>query len=152
MVSISLPPLIFPTILHIKLQSWKRAIDILWTVQESNNMSDKTIKGLQLGDIMVTNCQSLDVLFDLLPIIEESFIKWKFLHIIIYSPQQTMEWRAPVLWRTQGRWSSTSGSEGGGAGGEAVSWPSVEVSVILLYRWVGTKRVLECRGTEKIWE
>ena len=47
----------------------------MWTEQESNNMSDKTIKGLQLGDIIVTNCQSLDVLFDLLPIIEESFIK-----------------------------------------------------------------------------
>ena len=62
-VSVSLPHLLFPTILHIKLQSWKRAIDILWTVQESNNMSDKTIKGLQLGDIMVTNCQSLDVLY-----------------------------------------------------------------------------------------
>ena len=53
----------------------------MWTEQESNNMSDKTIKGLQLGDIIVTNWQSLDVLFDLSPIIEESFIKWKYLRI-----------------------------------------------------------------------
>ena len=28
--------------------------------------------------------------------------------------------------------------EGGGAGGEAVSWPSGEISVILIYRWAGT--------------
>ena len=60
--------------MHITLMA--RASDILCTEQESNKMSDKTIKGLQLGDIMVTNCQSLDVL---LPIIEtlssEIFLK-----------------------------------------------------------------------------
>ena len=35
-------------------------------------MSGKTVQGLQLGDIMVTNCQSLDVLhlLNLLPVIE----------------------------------------------------------------------------------
>ena len=40
--------------MHITLMA--RASDILCTEQESNKMSDKTIKGLQLGDIMVTNC------------------------------------------------------------------------------------------------
>ena len=61
--------------MHITLIA--RASDIVCTEQESNKMSDKTIKGLQLGDIMVTNCQSLDVV--LLPIIEtlssEIFLK-----------------------------------------------------------------------------
>ena len=52
----------------------KRSSSILCTEQESNKMSDKTIQGLQLGDIMVTNCQSLDVSFDLLPIILSSDI------------------------------------------------------------------------------